>query len=247
MGSELQSIAVAGTLFFLGLVSPGPNFLVVIESTLRGGQRSGIFTGLGASTGDGVYALIGILGFSTLSSQGEWPFQAMKLVGAGYLTFLGIRMCLRRSAIPDGVKQCWVPGIWQCFLRGLATDLSNPKTILFFGSIFAVTLRLETPAWTKMIIWSEIILISVLWRIALCRLFSIPTLRALYRKYEIEIERLFGALLILLGWRMAGELGRFVPDRRGMPFRRLGGPSVTAKACCSLVGRSLRDRRRIHP
>jgi threonine/homoserine/homoserine lactone efflux protein len=70
MGSELQSIAVAGTLFFLGLMSPGPNFLVVIESTLR----------------------------------------------------------------------------------GLATDLSNPKTILFFGSIFAVTLRLETPAWTKMII-----------------------------------------------------------------------------------------------
>jgi len=218
MGSELQSIAAAGTLFFLGLVSPGPNFLVVIKSTLRGGQRSGIFTGLGASTGDGIYALIGILGFSTLSSQGEWLFQAMKLVGAGYLTFLGIRMCLRRSAIPDGVKQCWVPGIWQCFLRGLATDLSNPKTILFFGSIFAVTLRLETPAWTKMIIWSEIVLISILWRIALCRLFSIPTLRALYRKYTIEIERLFGALLILLGWRMAGEVGRSVPDRRGMPF-----------------------------
>jgi amino acid exporter len=219
MGSELQSIAVAGTLFFLGLVSPGPNFLVVIESTLRGGQRSGIFTGLGASTGDGIYALIGILGFSTLSSQGEWLFQALKLVGAGYLTFLGIRMCLRRNAIPDRIKQCWVPGIWQCFLRGLATDLSNPKTILFFGSIFAVTLRLETPAWTKMIIWSEIILISILWRIALCRLFSIPTLRALYRKYEIEIERLFGGLLILLGWRMASE----------------GGPSRTAGGSCRLM------------
>ena len=63
----------------------------------------------------------------------------------------------------------------------------------------------------KVIIWSEIVLISILWRIALCRLFSIPTLRALYRKYEIEIERLFGALLILLGWRMAGEVGRSVP------------------------------------
>ena len=70
----------------------------------------------------------------------------------------------------------------------------------------------------KVIIWSEIVLISILWRIALCRLFSIPALRALYRKYEIEIARLFGALLILLGWRMAGEVGRSVPDRRGMPF-----------------------------
>ena len=92
MGSEFQSITAAGALFFLGLVSPGPNFLVVIESTLRGGQRSGIFTGLGASTGDGFYALIGLLGFSTLSSQGESLFQPLKILGAGYLTFLGIRM-----------------------------------------------------------------------------------------------------------------------------------------------------------
>jgi RhtB (resistance to homoserine/threonine) family protein len=213
MGFELRSIAVAGTLFFLGLVSPGPNFLVVIESTLRGGQRSGIFTGLGASTGDGVYALIGILGFSTLSSQGEWLFQTLKLVGAAYLTFLGIRMCLRRRAIPDGVKEGWVPGIWQCFLRGLATDLSNPKTILFFGSIFAVALRPETPSWVKVAIWSEIVLISVLWRLALCRLFSMPGLRGWYAKYRLLVERAFGGLLILLGWRMASEVGRSVPDR----------------------------------
>jgi threonine/homoserine/homoserine lactone efflux protein len=95
---NLQSILVAGTLFFFGLVSPGPNFFVVIQSTLRGGQRSGIFTGLGAATGDGIYALIGLLGFSTLSTQGEWVFQGLKLVGAAYLTFLGVQMCLRQGA-----------------------------------------------------------------------------------------------------------------------------------------------------
>jgi amino acid exporter len=214
MGASLQSILLAGTLFFLGLVSPGPNFLVVIQSTLRGGQRSGIFTGLGAATGDGIYVLVGLLGFSTLSARGEWVFQALKLVGAAYLTLLGIQMCLRHSTPTDHPNQCWVPGIWRSFLRGLATDLSNPKTILFFGSIFAVTLHPETPVWTKVIIWSEIMLISILWRIALCRLFSVPALRALYRKYEIAIERLFGALLILLGWRMAnGRAVRPIPPR----------------------------------
>lgn len=212
MVPDIQSILAAGALFFLGLVSPGPNFLVVVESTLRGGQRSGIFTGLGAATGDGLYALVGLLGFSTVSSQGGWFFQAMKLVGAGYLTFLGIRMCLRRSAIPDGVDNLHVLGIWQCFLRGLATDLSNPKTIFFFGSIFAVALHLDTPGWVKATIWSEIVLISVLWRVALCCLFSTPALRNLYAKYALMIERFFGALLILLGWRMASEVGRSVPD-----------------------------------
>jgi threonine efflux protein len=205
MGSEFQSILVAGALFFLGLVSPGPNFLVVVESTLRGGQRSGIFTSLGAATGDGLYALVGLLGFSTLSSQGEWLFQALKMIGAAYLTFLGLRMCLRRRAIPDGSDRGRVAGFWRCFLRGLATDLSNPKTILFFGSIFAVTLRIDTPGFVKAAIWSEIVLISVLWRIALCRLFATPGLRGLYAKYALLIERLLGALVILLGWRMAAS------------------------------------------
>jgi RhtB (resistance to homoserine/threonine) family protein len=213
MGSEFQSIAVAGAIFFLGLVSPGPNFLVVIESTLRGGQRSGIFTGLGASTGDGLYALIGLWGFSTFSSQGESVFQALRIFGAGYLTFLGVRMWLRRSAVTDDLDRHQQPGIWQCFLRGLATDLSNPKTILFFGSIFAVALHRDTQSWVKAAIWSEIVLISVLWRLALCRLFSMPALRSWYAKYSLPIERVFGGLLILLGWRMAREVGRSVPDR----------------------------------
>jgi amino acid exporter len=218
MGANWQSILLAGTLFFLGLVSPGPNFLVVIQSTLRGGQRSGIFTGLGAATGDGIYVLVGLLGFSTLSARGEWVFQVLKLVGAAYLTLLGIQMCLRHGTPTDQPNQCWVPGIWRSFLRGLATDLSNPKTILFFGSIFAVTLHPETPVWAKVIIWGEIMLISILWRIALCRLFSVPALRALYRKYEIAIERLFGALLILLGWRMAdGRAVRPRPPARHSP------------------------------
>lgn len=214
MGSEFQSITAAGALFFLGLVSPGPNFLVVIQSTLRGGQRSGIFTGLGASAGDGLYALIGLLGFSTLSSQGESLFQALKILGAGYLTFLGIRMWLRRSAVTDDLDHHQLLGNWQCFLRGLATDLSNPKTILFFGSIFAVALHRDTPSWVKAAIWSEIVLISVLWRLALCRLFSTPALRGWYAKYALVVERVFGGLLILLGWRMASEIGRSVPDRR---------------------------------
>jgi len=120
MGSEFQSITAAGALFFLGLVSPGPNFLVVIESTLRGGQRSGIFTGLGASTGDGLYALIGLLGFSTLSSQGGSLFQTLKIFGAGYLTFLGIRMWLRRSA---GHRRSWPPST----TRNLAMFSSWPR------------------------------------------------------------------------------------------------------------------------
>jgi amino acid exporter len=206
MSADLQSILIAGALFFLGLVSPGPNFLVVVANTLRGGRGSGICTGLGATTGDAIYALFGLLGFSTLTAQGEWLFQAVKLAGAVYLAFLGLRMMLRWSPVfePDGSRK--IPGLWQCFLRGLATDLSNPKTILFFGSIFALTLRPDTAGWVKAVIWSEIIAISLLWRIALCRLFSHRRLRACYLKYELAIQRLFGALLLLLGFRMGGEV-----------------------------------------
>jgi RhtB (resistance to homoserine/threonine) family protein len=216
MGADLQAVLMAGTLFFLGLISPGPNFLIVVANTLRGGQRSGFFTGLGAATGDAIYAVFGLLGFSKLTAQGEWFYQGMKLAGAIYLALLGLQMMFRRSPVLGRGAGHKVPGLWQCFFRGLATDLSNPKTILFFGSIFAVTLRPDMADWAKVTIWIEIIAISLLWRVALCRLFCHRQLRTLYLKYELTIERVFGALLLLIGYSSAG---REPGDRNRIPCK----------------------------
>jgi amino acid exporter len=49
-------------LFFFGLISPGPNFLVVAETALNFGRAAGVVTGLGAALGDAVYASVGLFG-----------------------------------------------------------------------------------------------------------------------------------------------------------------------------------------
>jgi RhtB (resistance to homoserine/threonine) family protein len=197
---DLHAVLIAGMLFFLGLISPGPNFLIVVANTLRGGQRSGFLTGLGATTGDAIYAVFGLLGFSKLAAQSEWLYQEMKLTGAIYLAFLGLQMMFRRSSALKRHGGHKVSGLWQCFFRGLATDLSNPKTIFFFSSIFAVTLRPNIADWAKATILIEIITISLFWRIALCRVFGNRRIRALYLKYAVTIERVFGALFLLIGY-----------------------------------------------
>ena len=62
----LSVVMTVTTVFFLGLVSPGPNFLVVVDSTLSHGRRAGMLTGLGAAIGDAIYASAGLFGMAVL-------------------------------------------------------------------------------------------------------------------------------------------------------------------------------------
>lgn len=95
MQMHLNSVLTVVMLFFFGLVSPGPNFLVVVETTLRSGRAAGVVTGLGAALGDTVYASIGLFGVTQLKRVGPLML-CIELVGGLYLVWLGVRMLWHR-------------------------------------------------------------------------------------------------------------------------------------------------------
>src|SRR5438552_15249238 len=97
----VSSVLTVVTLFFLGLISPGPNFFVVVQSTLRWGRLAGFRTGLGAATGDALYATCGLFGVAELIERGGHLLIAIKVLGGLYLVWIGGRMLFRPSG---GVK-----------------------------------------------------------------------------------------------------------------------------------------------
>lgn len=97
MNTELHSLLAVVILFFFGLISPGPNFFVVIETTLNFGRAAGFVTGLGAATGDAVYASCGLFGVAQFIATGGRVMRGIEFLGALYLLWLGIRMFRRRS------------------------------------------------------------------------------------------------------------------------------------------------------
>jgi len=129
------------TRFFLFLtaalllaIAPGPGMLYVLARSLAGGKREGVLSALGTFAGGMVHVFAAALGVSIILAKSALAFAAVKYAGAAYLCFLGARMILDArnkdmESLQAEVKPARNP-LWQ----GVATEVLNPKTALFFLS-----------------------------------------------------------------------------------------------------------------
>ena len=162
---------------------------------------------LGAATGDALYAACGLLGVEQLIRQGGWVMTTLRLLGGCYLVWMGLQMLTRRArerVSEDRRSRARAP-LSQHFIRGLATDLANPKTVVFFASICAVTVNTATPRGVRVAMLFGIVLTSIAWRLVLSLAFSTPTIRLAYEKSGQAAERVFGAAMCLLGLRFVKQ------------------------------------------
>jgi len=117
-------------------IAPGPGMLYVLARCLAGGRREGVLSALGTFLGGMVHVFAAALGISIILARSAAAFAAVKYVGAAYLCFLGVRMILdARKDGSDGVPASDFSSrarnpLWQ----GVATEVFNPKTALFFLS-----------------------------------------------------------------------------------------------------------------
>ncbi len=115
-------------------IAPGPGLLYVLARSLAGGKREGVLSAFGTFLGGMVHVFAAALGVSIILAKSAVAFAAVKYVGAAYLCFLGVRMILdARKDIGKVVVENVMPKrnpLWQ----GVATEVLNPKTALFFLS-----------------------------------------------------------------------------------------------------------------
>jgi threonine/homoserine/homoserine lactone efflux protein len=121
-------------------IAPGPGMLYVLARSLAGGKREGVLSAFGTFLGGMVHVFAAALGVSIVLARSAVAFATVKYVGAAYLCFLGVRMILEARKekanaeeispeVSREVKHARNP-LWQ----GVATEVLNPKTALFFLS-----------------------------------------------------------------------------------------------------------------
>jgi threonine/homoserine/homoserine lactone efflux protein len=129
-------------LAFLGIsalviVTPGQDTALAIRNSLLGGRRGGVFTALGVSTGQAVWALATSLGLAALIVAFEPAFVTLKLVGAAFLVYLGAQALLA-AVRGTHVERRAVGGPLSSgvsFRQGVLSNLGNPKMAVFFTSL----------------------------------------------------------------------------------------------------------------
>ena len=121
-------VAVVLGLFLI----PGPAVLLVLTRTVQGGRKTGILTGLGIAAGDFIHTLCAAVGLSALLMTSSTAFTVVKLAGAGYLVYLGLRAFFARSGAAASERPSQAVTPWQAFLQAIPAEVLNPKTALFF-------------------------------------------------------------------------------------------------------------------
>ena len=115
-------------------IAPGPGMLYVLARTLAGGRREGLLSALGTFLGGMVHVVAAAAGVSIVLAKSALAFATVKYLGAGYLCFLGVRMILDARKDSGGMPKAEPPARRNPFWQGVATEVLNPKTALFFLS-----------------------------------------------------------------------------------------------------------------
>lgn len=191
------------TITLLAVISPGPDFAMVTRNSLMLSRRAGVLTACGIGLGVLVHVSYTILGVGLLIQQSLWLFNAIKLAGAAYLIYLGVRMLRTRPG--DGATQACVAPLSDvgALRNGLLTNALNPKTTIFVVSLFMQVVDPGTPLATQVGYGAFIALAHVVWFGIVAMCFSAGAVRQRLLAMRHWIDRVFGGMLVAFGVLLA--------------------------------------------
>ena len=205
MESTWPAIFTFLSVFTFAIVSPGPNFILVTNTTLADSRRAGLFTALGVATGSGLFALAGLVGLLVLvHSIPHFPL-IMRFVGGGYLAWIGfdmLRSCRCNVSLNTITRSGDSSSSFVFYRTGLLTNLTNPKAWAFYLSLFALVMTPNFPLWGKVVLNVSMFLISWIWYATVAVLISSRTFQPIFLSWKPMIQGVLGVLLMALGGKI---------------------------------------------
>jgi threonine efflux protein len=193
--------------FIPALLLPGPDFVAVVRSSMTRGTRAGLLTTLGVSLGLCLYASLSLLGLSAILVKYQWLTWAVRVLGGGYLIFLGIRLLIARPQLIE-VDQAMRPVGSRAILFGFLVTLTNPKAIVLFASVFATAVTASTPLWLMGLMIALVTASSLTWYSCVSLFMSSGPVIRRFQRARHWIERAAGVCFIGLGGKVLADAGR---------------------------------------
>lgn len=203
MDITLILLSVFG-IFIPALLLPGPDFVGVVRSSMTGGTRAGLLTTLGVSLGLLMYASLSLLGLSAILVQYEWLAWTVRVLGATYLIYLGIKLIFSKPAALSVTAASTRPES-NAFLFGFMVTLTNPKAVVLFTSVFATAVTPATPFWLLLLMIALVFGSSLLWYSIVSLFMSSKSVVSRFAAASHWIERAAGVCFIGIGGKLLAD------------------------------------------
>ncbi|MBG1231370.1 LysE family translocator [Aestuariivirga litoralis] len=200
MTSSLWTLISIGLVQMLAVISPGPSFLITARTAVSKSRLDGVKIALGLGAGTVIWSSAALLGLNVLFHAFPPLLVAMKIFGALFLLWIAYKIFIHAAEPLDMGEGQDTGG--SPFLKGFLVQISNPKVVVFFGSIFVAMLPAQVPAWMAVALIAMVSLNEVWWYSLVALFFGAGPVRSFYLKAKAWIDRFTGAFLGVLGIKL---------------------------------------------
>ncbi|MBT2452715.1 LysE family transporter [Streptomyces sp. ISL-43] len=193
-----EVIAVA-VITFLAVISPGADFAMVVRNSYLYGRPTGLFAAAGVAAGVLVHVSYTMLGVGLLIASSAELFTVIKLAGAAYLVWVGVRTFRARAELTVDLETKAGLTPLGALRTGFLTNVLNPKTTLFVVSTFTQVVGPETAVWQQAGYGLFMSAAHLGWFAAVALFFSNSRLRDRMLKAQKALNRAIGSVLVGLG------------------------------------------------
>jgi threonine/homoserine/homoserine lactone efflux protein len=199
LGHYLAFVGVS----LLVICTPGQDTALTIRNTLMGGRRAGLATSAGVTAGQSVWTLATSAGLAALVTASAPVFLAVRILGAAYLVYLGVRSLLNAASKAHDVEPRRQAG--TAFSQGLLSNLSNAKMVAFFVSLLPQFVGPHPSFELLLALGLNFSLLTFAWLAAYT--FAVERMSRILRRTSIRraMDGLLGAVLTGLGLRLGAE------------------------------------------
>lgn len=182
------------------LVTPGANVLVVMQLAASGQRPAALGAGLGVSTVAVIWAALAVMGVHAIFEAHEGLRHVVQAIGGIYLVYVAVRLWRSRTHhVAD--KPGAASGL-SGYRLGFMTNILNPKSALFFGSVFSTALPARPDIATMTLVILMVFANAMVWHIGLALTFSLPGARGYYARHGRLMNRVSGTAVGTFGLRM---------------------------------------------
>ena len=203
----LPQLLTVAIIHLLAVMSPGPDFVIVTKNSLSYSRKIGTYTALGVALGIIVHVTYSLFGIGFLISKSIILFTIIKLLGAFYLIWIGVK-ALRSK--PSKIENDLTPIKKEkdmtslgAIKNGFLVNVLNPKATLFFLALFTQVISPATPKAIQLIYGIEMTIATFVWFSVVAYFFSHSKLKVKIQKIAHHIDKITGLALIALGIKVA--------------------------------------------
>lgn len=196
------------SIFIPALMLPGPDFVAVVRSSMARGARAGLGTTLGVTLGLGLYAALSLAGLAAVLVEYQWLTWVVRILGGGYLVYLGIRLLFSRAepvSLAADMEGEGASPTGNPVLFGFLVTMTNPKAIVLFAGVFATSVTASTPDWVMALMVLLVMLSAGVWYAIVSLFMASAPVVARFRGAQHWIERAAGVCFIAIGGRILAD------------------------------------------